>query len=113
MEIRNITQVKIYKLFLSDMRLGALDLAAVSYEKEKLVNFLTNELSESYAESEDVEIEEGIFETLTFNKSFKKNGPLEWFTPETIQDDMFPSQWINEPDLEEFRQKYPSVPFID
>lgn len=113
METRTVTQAKIYKLFLMDMRLGEMDLAALSYDKAKLLSFLLENTTEPYSESEEVEVEEGKYETLTFDKVYKKDGPLEWFTAQTYTAEEIPTQWINESDLEEFRSVNPQIPFID
>lgn len=82
METRNKTEYKTYVLYLSDMR-GNVDKCvpvAVFDELEKLKNYYNSNLEVStYYDSE--ESEDYFGNVHGWNKSFKRESPLEWFNP--------------------------------
>ena len=70
-ETRAITQAKVYALVMNPMtdRAESQRIGAVSYDKQKLIDFHNSELADE------------IWEDGRFRKSFKKGSPLEWLNP--------------------------------
>lgn len=95
METRQLTQVKIYRLWLSDIRSknGIVKIRAIAYDKQKLIDWYKAEVTPLYQEYGEKpndmpqpKQETGLSvvskkEMELYTKSFKKDGPLEWNTP--------------------------------
>lgn len=115
METRTIQQVKIYYLVLNHI----MDMAesgrhvAFSLECENLKRFYENEHCRPY--SEIIHTYYGYPQT--FNKNFRKSGPLEWYNPIASLElnDGYPfghgirDMWINIDELEELRKNIMEV----
>ena len=115
MEKRQVTQIKIYKLFLNDMRMNIPDLAVISYLEESIDKWLDLQKVESYTEEEEIESEDGTKQLIIWNKIFKKDSNMEWYNLEVPQNGMkygVHTQWINEGDFELFMTEYPMIPII-
>lgn len=88
METREITQVRIYKLWMHDMRASdiQLQIVAIAYDKQKLIQWYRAELaSERYEErlraneTDQGLAVEGKDKDTYITKHFKKGSPIEWF----------------------------------
>lgn len=73
METRTTTEVRIFKLILNPMTANAEagNIVAISTSYDKLVEFYSSELAEER------------YKDGRWNKTFKKNSPLEWYNPLT------------------------------
>ena len=71
METRTVEQVLIYYLVLNPMRdrTEAANIVAISYEKQKLIDWYNSEKADK------------PYEDNNWSKSFKKEGSLEWYNP--------------------------------
>ena len=69
MEQRVITQIKVYYLVMNSMteRTESANIALMSDDKEKLINYYTNNLE--------------YYQDGNWSKSFKKGSFLEWYNP--------------------------------
>ena len=115
METRQVTQIKIYKLFLNDMRMNLPDLAAVSYTEDDMNNWLETQKVEDYLEDEEIDNDDDTKQIITWKKIFKKGTNMEWYNldiPENGVKYGIQSQWINENDFELFKQEYPMMPIF-
>ena len=73
-------------------------------ELQKTYNWLTNKKNDiDFIRNETVD---HYFEDKKWNKSFKKNGPLEWFNPISSIDNNFVNAGTEEDWLEEARIQY-------
>lgn len=117
MQTRNVTQILIYKLFLNESRFNISDLAAISYESDKLENWMESFKTDEYLVQEDAsdELEETSEKTIiSIRKNFKKDSPLyNYNMGEENQKIGIFTQWINEEDFAKFRAEYPTIPIIE
>ena len=125
METRQVTQVKLYKLILNPMRSNTEDgkMVAISYSKDKLLDWYKNEMEEKDYE----EVGDPSFEchgdSHTWRKTFKKGSVLEWFNPINLFDrdsiegikeygHGIQEQWLFEGQAEEFASSNNEIIFI-
>lgn len=93
METRQVTEIKVYKLVLNPMRsnMEAGEIVALSYDKQTLIDWYESQLAPEPYNDEG----SGSFavhgDTHQWHKSFKKDGPLEWYNPTDLhnQDDYY------------------------
>ncbi len=116
MKTRNVTQILIYKLFLHHAQWDFPDLAAISFEEEKLNLFKETLLTDEYDEEISIS-DEGNYPNMInikVQKNFKKGSALEAFNLKQIDGLKYGihTQWINEEDFEKFKQEFPTVPII-
>jgi hypothetical protein len=81
METRQVTEIKTYKLCLNPMR-GRTEetvLVAISFDKQKLINFYNEELAPEPYSDKGTNSFSGT-ET-SWYKAFKRGSDLEWFNP--------------------------------
>ena len=72
METRTVTQVRVYKLILNDMRDAHVEtctIAAISTEYEKLVEWYNSQLAPK------------VWRDGRWGKTFVEGSPLEWYNP--------------------------------
>lgn len=101
METRTIMQAKIHYLVMNQVtdRAESGKIAAMSIDKEKLIQFYQNERVDIYNDG-------------NFSKVFKKDGPLEWFNPLWTLDgvDTFGhgvySDWVDMENIHTLQTKY-------
>ena len=101
METRTIEQVKVYCLVMNPMtdRAESGRIAALSFEKDRLISFYEGEITESYNDDR-------------FRKVFKKNGPLEWFNPVWSFEGLdsfghgLMEDWVDASNIQYIRSKY-------
>jgi len=117
MQTRTVNQVLIYKLFLNESRFNISDLAAVSYDTDKLSKWMDSYKVDEYIVQEDMsdELEESNEKVIvSIKKCFDKESPLYIYNmgDENQKIGIFP-QWINEEDFEKFKSEYPTIPIIE
>lgn len=82
MELRESVEVKIYKLYLNDMRspnIEMLKIAAIGVDREELINWYNKQLCDMYRDD-------------YWLKTFEPGSALEWFNPcsqQSLQDSSF------------------------
>ena len=84
METRQITQVYMHTLILNPMtgKLESQQLFAVSFEREKLVEFYTNERDPKGTWTDDESgVEDYVGKLKGYHKVFRKGSKLEWANP--------------------------------
>lgn len=83
MQTRQITETLIYKLILNPMRgnTESANIVAISYDKQKLIDWYNNEFApESYTDEGSPSFEcHG--DSHPWHKTFKKGSVLEWYNP--------------------------------
>lgn len=102
METRTITQVKVFKLRLNDMRF-----AHVEDTKIALAAFSKKEIQEFYKDEKDP------WSDGKWGKSFKKDSVLEWFNSDDINgeisDRVISIEWIDQNRLKEIIGDNPTM----
>ncbi len=101
METRTIQQVKVYCLVMNPVtdRAESGRIVIMSFEKPKLIERYNNEYTGTY-------LEDG------YSKSFKKNGPLEWYNPIWSFDELdsfghgLREEWIDSTNVDYVKGKY-------
>lgn len=102
-ETRMICQVRIWKLIMNPMtsHAEACEIAAWSDDKDNLIQWYRNQLTEPYGE-EGMPTFDSHGNSHTWHKQFSKGSPLEWFNPIYILDEPdhyghgLVDEWINE-----------------
>lgn len=116
METRQVTQLKIFKLFLNEARYNFPDLVAIGFDETSLDNYIADLKVDEYYEDIDIDEEDGINITTTkVKKCFKEKSNLEYYNLDKPIDSYkygVSTQWINEDDFEKFKQEYPLVPIL-
>lgn len=97
METRQITQVRIYKLYMKDIKTGYVEMVSISFTKESLIDWYKRQLADrpyqqeiseeikhmkmSFGINKEQITEDGgtTIETKTYTKFFKQQTPLEWY----------------------------------
>jgi len=110
-ETRMIEEVKVYALLMQGMTNNSenIQLMALSFEKQKLIDWHNEQLVEPYEDDGPDNFNEG---TKSYHKVFRKGGPLEWMNPVENFDQlgMFGHgiifDWVNEDHIN------PNYPFI-
>lgn len=83
METRLVTEVKVYILTLNLMRGNSEDgeIVAISYEKEKLINWYMMQLAPAPFQEEGDPIFTCHGDSHVWRKTFNTGSQLEWFNP--------------------------------
>jgi hypothetical protein len=101
MERRLVEQVKVYSLIMNPVtdRAESSRIAVMSFDKNNLITFYNNQITDSYNDE-------------TYNKVFKKSGPLEWYNPLWTLDGLdsfghgLREDWIDATNIEYVKSKY-------
>ena len=101
MEIRTINQIKIHYLVMNPMadRTEASQIVVMSDDKQRLINYYTDNMVEPYDDGR-------------FRKVFRKNTPLEWYNPITLDGYLdhwghgMKSEWVDEMNFPDVKNKY-------
>jgi len=88
METKLVEQVKIYKLVLNPMRSSTEDgkMVAISYSKEKLLDWYKSEMAEKDYVEEGTPSFDCQGDSHQWRKTFKKGSVLEWYNPINLFD---------------------------
>ena len=114
METRQVSEVKVYMLVLNNMRGNTEDtnVAAVSYDKEILIDWYKSQLAPEPYIDEDVPSFPCHGSSHKWSKVFKKESLLEWYNPCASLDTIdgygvgMHSHWVEEFGLEERLSEY-------
>lgn len=83
MESRQITEYKVYRLILNPMRGNTEDAitVAISYEKQKLINWYNSQLATEVYVKEGLPSFEVHGDSHRWHKTFREGSDLEWYNP--------------------------------